>query len=250
MAGLLKLYDYGRTANGYDWLKAIALFTMIIDHAGKFFFPEAEAMRAIGRVAFPIFLFLVGYNGRYGFHGYLFLCAILVSVTQWFAMGKFLALNILWSILLWRWVMGKLENHPILQQERLMLWLALMVFYIPSVLLVEYGTVGLMFAILGWQLRQHQTAFPAFILWVLTFSFWFVTQLASFDWPMLLQIAFALEACALFGTLYYFRMENTPSLTTKTIQLPVLILARNTLVIYVLHYAAFAFAAKWLITGA
>ena len=40
-------------------LKCIALITMIIDHVGAILYPEARVLRIIGRIAFPIYAFLV-----------------------------------------------------------------------------------------------------------------------------------------------------------------------------------------------
>ncbi len=40
-------------------LKLIALISMVIDHVGMIFFPEAVAFRVIGRLAFPIFAWLI-----------------------------------------------------------------------------------------------------------------------------------------------------------------------------------------------
>lgn len=40
-------------------LKCIAVVTMIIDHTGAIFFPENMVLRYIGRIAFPIFCFLL-----------------------------------------------------------------------------------------------------------------------------------------------------------------------------------------------
>jgi hypothetical protein len=40
-------------------LKMIAIITMVIDHVGYIFFPEVSAFRIIGRIAFPIFCFLI-----------------------------------------------------------------------------------------------------------------------------------------------------------------------------------------------
>ncbi|MBQ7074369.1 hypothetical protein IJM86_04975 [bacterium] len=45
--------------NLYDYLKVLAIITMIIDHLGYYLFPEFLWMRLVGRIAFPIFLFLV-----------------------------------------------------------------------------------------------------------------------------------------------------------------------------------------------
>ena len=41
-------------------LKLIALVTMTVDHVGYFLFPEIEVLRYIGRLAFPIFAYMIG----------------------------------------------------------------------------------------------------------------------------------------------------------------------------------------------
>ena len=40
-------------------LKIIALLTMLIDHIGVLLFPDIAALRIIGRIAFPIFAYLI-----------------------------------------------------------------------------------------------------------------------------------------------------------------------------------------------
>lgn len=40
-------------------LKMIAIISMVIDHVGLIFFPAIPAFRAVGRIAFPIFCFLI-----------------------------------------------------------------------------------------------------------------------------------------------------------------------------------------------
>jgi hypothetical protein len=45
-------------------LKLIAIGTMVVDHVGLFFFPEIIAFRIIGRLAFPLFAWLIA-NGAY-----------------------------------------------------------------------------------------------------------------------------------------------------------------------------------------
>lgn len=42
-----------------DLLKLIAIITMLIDHTGLLLFPELRLMRTIGRIAFPIFAWLL-----------------------------------------------------------------------------------------------------------------------------------------------------------------------------------------------
>ena len=41
-------------------MKLIALITMIIDHIGAILFPEIRLLRIIGRIAFPIYAYLIG----------------------------------------------------------------------------------------------------------------------------------------------------------------------------------------------
>lgn len=41
------------------WLKILAVISMIIDHVGAVLFPQIMVLRLIGRLAFPIFCFLI-----------------------------------------------------------------------------------------------------------------------------------------------------------------------------------------------
>lgn len=47
------------------WLKVIAVTTMAIDHIGAVFYPEWIVLRIIGRLAFPIFAFLIAEGAYY-----------------------------------------------------------------------------------------------------------------------------------------------------------------------------------------
>ena len=46
-------------------LKIIAALTMVIDHVGLLFFPKVAIFRIIGRLAFPIFAFMISEGARY-----------------------------------------------------------------------------------------------------------------------------------------------------------------------------------------
>ena len=46
-------------------LKIIAAVAMLIDHIGYYLFPQVDALRIIGRIAFPIFAFLIAEGARY-----------------------------------------------------------------------------------------------------------------------------------------------------------------------------------------
>lgn len=46
-------------------LKILAAVCMVIDHVGLLFFPRVELLRIIGRLAFPIFAFMIAEGARY-----------------------------------------------------------------------------------------------------------------------------------------------------------------------------------------
>lgn len=47
-----------------SWIKYIAIGAMLTDHIGLFFFPDITFLRDIGRIAFPLFAWLIA-NGAY-----------------------------------------------------------------------------------------------------------------------------------------------------------------------------------------
>ena len=46
-------------------LKLIALITMTIDHIGFMLLPQVKILRAIGRIAFPIFAYMIAEGCQY-----------------------------------------------------------------------------------------------------------------------------------------------------------------------------------------
>lgn len=65
-------------------LKIIAVISMVIDHVGMLFFPQSAIFRIIGRLAFPIFAFLIA-NGvihTTNFRKYIGRLAIFALISQ------------------------------------------------------------------------------------------------------------------------------------------------------------------------
>lgn len=80
-------------------LKIIALITMTIDHIGKLLFPQHRVLRVIGRLAFPIFAYMIAEGCRYTKSPKSYLASIttLAAVCQitLYAVEKSLYQNIL-----------------------------------------------------------------------------------------------------------------------------------------------------------
>ena len=49
-------------------LKLIAAFTMLLDHAGILLFPRVQLFRILGRLAYPVFAFMIAEGCRYTMH--------------------------------------------------------------------------------------------------------------------------------------------------------------------------------------
>jgi len=96
-----------------DILKLLACVFMLVDHVGYIFFPGLIFMRAIGRLAFPIFAWQAakGYEKTSNlkkYMGRLFVFAIVSQIPYiWFSPGK---LNIMPTILVGLWVIWLHEN--------------------------------------------------------------------------------------------------------------------------------------------
>jgi TraX protein len=62
ISALAYLHSASPVLNYYDLLKIIAIFAMIVDHLSDYCGVHSLWLTAVGRVAMPLFLFLVGFN--------------------------------------------------------------------------------------------------------------------------------------------------------------------------------------------
>lgn len=77
----MKIY---KTFINSDWLKIIACITMLIDHIGAVFFTNSTILRFIGRIAFPIFCFMLvqGYFKTSNVKKYIIRLLILALLSE------------------------------------------------------------------------------------------------------------------------------------------------------------------------
>lgn len=147
--------------NLYDYLKILALVTMIIDHVGYFLYPEMIWLRVVGRVAFPLFLVLVGYNCSYRQRRSLRLPVIIIQLLIWIAYRQWYAADPMIQILLV--IASTRVVLQILQQKSLVLQgLTFLCSLILTPLLadaVDYGMLGVSFGILGLWMRTRSLLF-------------------------------------------------------------------------------------------
>lgn len=145
-----------RPFNSWDGVKLIALLLVFIDHAGNYLYPDQLWLRAIGRGAAPVFLFLAGYASSYRFRWDILLLAMLLAYSNILLGQPFHVLNILFLIVACRGIFDCLERHG-KHIARPHEWFICAVVFLPvSIYIVQYGSIGLMFAICGYMKRHSQ----------------------------------------------------------------------------------------------
>lgn len=162
-------------------LKIIAIITMVIDHAGKMFFPQYPIFRIIGRLAFPIFAYCLTVGCLYtrSMPKYLLRIALLALISQPFyvlglghtqavsafnADNNFVAECVRWYLYTWR----KPSIMASLFAGLTLLWTFRAKNYVASALVValiwvfqgylDYGLNGIILMALFYALCDHPLA--------------------------------------------------------------------------------------------
>lgn len=222
-----------------DLLKALALFTMIIDHLGMIFFPTYSLFRVIGRSAFIIWLFFVGFNYKKTFFTIdLVFCALLMSISNFGLNSKILPLNILFSVIICRAAL-KYYSHYIASALNSYTWffLALTCFflYLLTNCFFEYGTLGILIAIWGYNFKHKIGDLKIQTYSVLLVSA--VCQIYSFNFNFIYSILCFFVLCLTSYALFNFKHNILNFKGVKRIIIN--ISARYSLYLYCLHLLLF-----------
>lgn len=144
--------------NLYDYIKVLALITMVVDHVGFYIFPEQIRWRVIGRIAFPLFLLLVGYNGSYKSKPYLRVIALLIALVVYTLYGYGILDqvmgNILLVIVLTRVLLGRLTKKPLSWQ--IAVWVISIIATPFAYPFIDYGMMAVSFALIGRWMRHYR----------------------------------------------------------------------------------------------
>jgi uncharacterized membrane protein YcfT len=246
------------TANltSYDLLKAFAVITMFIDHAGLYFFPDQEWLRIIGRLSFPVWFFLIGFAQTRHIPAVLIAGALLVVIASYVTGSGMFPLNALVSIIAIRLILDWCMT-PVMEGRR-SLWamaLILLLLVIPSYVVTEYGTLGLIMAIFGFLVRwkdvlKEEWMLPGFALFALV-SYVVLQQLIfGMDVPQMLVLFGGMAIMT--KILYSFKDVEYPKLSSdlpRPLMQLLQVMGRYTLEIYVVHVIAFKLAALALGIG-
>lgn len=238
---LLRWNDYGEGLTPFDLLKSFALFFMIVDHIGFYFFPEAEWWRVLGRFCVPVWFFLIGYAGAKKVPLSWWLGALLVLIAG-LLHAKLLPLNILFTLALCRLFITYVLPAPMFNRvlPQIVFAFILLLLALPTSFALDYGTMGFGFCLLGYACRQ-QMAQKVKLLWAITSVGIFVPlEVVLFGFNGLQAVVLLLGISLIVWALLCFPFKFE---INKIFQPVIQFMGRRTLEIYVLHIWLFT----WLI---
>jgi hypothetical protein len=245
------IYRYGAVVNSHDLLKVLAILVMVIDHTGNFFVDNSVWMRLIGRMAAPLFFFMVGYSGSYRFKWQILILGVALSTISFLTstangIERILPLNILLSFVLIKLILDRFD--PAVQTAGFLVtvFVILMVLSIPTyIFMVEYGSLGLCYAIGARLLSQRHSLARLWICITVGVHFLFETVEGLIWNPVapasILPYAIPFLAAVFGATLvillnYRFRTFDIKYVWIRT---PVIYVSRYSLQVYFFHLAAF-----------
>ena len=149
-----------------NFIKLVAMATMLIDHVGAFLFP-LEILRIIGRISFPLFAYQlgVGYKNTSNKKEYtkrLFFFAI-ISQIPFYLLKQDYSINILFSL-----IVGIFAIFSIEKRNFFYLFSAIIASYF-----VEYGLYGLAVILIFYFFKENIKRVPLFFISTLIFSLYF-----------------------------------------------------------------------------
>lgn len=157
-----------------NFLKVIAIGTMVVDHIGKAFFPDQILFTIIGRIAFPLFAYCIVVGCLYtsNFTKYLERLGVFAIVSQPFFVAAFhpttegffqqiLNVNIFFTL-----IAGALTIRALMDVKKYG-WLLIIVVVMELFLGLDYGFYGIILMVLFYVGRKNSTlSFILVFLWM------------------------------------------------------------------------------------
>ena len=232
-----------------DIVKTIAVIIMIIDHVGFYFMGDDSGwFRAIGRIGMPVWFFMVGYaNGR-DLPNRLLIGALILAVADLVLFQSVFAMSALVTIIFLRLIIDHVMDYITRTRYIFILCVILLTFAtFAADLIVEYGTMALLFAIAGFMVRHKARVmeltfitskdFYGYLIYVV--GAFCVLQNARFGFTEIQFIVMSLLTCVVMYLLVTMKPMTFPQIKDIAVKKFLQYCGRNTLDIYVAHLVVF-----------
>lgn len=141
-------------------LKMMAIITMAIDHVGAVFFPQYIILRIIGRLAFPIFCFLLveGFYHTRDVHKYMLRLGIFAFVSEipfdlafFGTFIEFTHQNVFFTLFLGLLALYLLNTKMLLVTKTVGVFLLM---FLAELLHTDYGAIGILMILVFYSFRE------------------------------------------------------------------------------------------------
>ena len=201
------------------WLKMIAIITMAIDHIGAIFFPQYIILRMIGRIAFPIFAFLlvegmIQTKSLEKYLGRMLLFAVIselpFDLAFWGEMVHLAHQNVMWTFSLALAAVYLYRKLPAERQNLFVFWgLTLLFACAASYLQTDYGAWGVIWVMSFYAYRnQPLQKYSMAVLLLVGYGLFYTVLSGRFFWGQYIECLAALS----FPSLLLFNGKKGPAL--------------------------------------
>ena len=257
---------YGREVNTHDLMKVFAISVMIIDHVGLYLLDNEVWFRIIGRLAAPLFFFLVGYStSNYFRRDLLLLGGLLFAVNFFFDEPKYF-MNILLNFICIKFVLGYWKSLPYRENDKIeavtglkletdnrltLVFLGLAFGNLVVYNYLEYGLLGLSYAIAGVLVRTGHDMRAVWIICCIAQGYMIERTILE---PQGLELVLMLAVYVFIGIIFYIYRFTTVQVADPWRGF-LIHYSRLSLEIYVIHLAllkiffgvdAIGFDREWL----
>lgn len=247
MAGLAKLNKYGAGLNSHDLVKFTALVIMTVDHIGFFFFPEEMWWRAIGRITFPVWFFLVGYSRGKQIPKDLAALAAVMILADSVMLYPIFPLNALVSIMACRLLVVWMEKRGRIHGNLFAIYLGCLVWLIPLDFVFEYGAQAILYAFGGYLVRHRPGERDTYLFMTGALAAFLAMQLFMFPFDIVQTVWVVCGTAVVTYYLSHFDLKHyelpdrwhIPAMAVRFV-------SRYSLYYYLLHYVGFQTVA-WLL---
>lgn len=213
---------------------------MFIDHIGVFFFPEQQIFRAIGRIAFPTFLFLIGYSGKFiNKRDIIILAIIMISLDYALIASEKSQINLLYGNILPTIIISRLIYKHIQKwvlANLLKTFLVLCVYHLSTQFFIQYGVFGIAFIICGDLAKRQFKDQHSLIFFILSLTSYATSQTLNYNWNASILALLLLGLVSMH--MLKFKIYDV-EIKNKFLSLVTSICSRYSLYVYCVHFQIF-----------
>ncbi|NBX66534.1 MAG: hypothetical protein EBQ96_06015 [Proteobacteria bacterium] len=226
----------------FDILKSFAVVLMIIDHVGWLLFQNIEWFRVLGRLSVPIWFFLIGYSYTRQVPWRWYAAGVILAVSSMVVGLDPLPLSVLFTMAIIRYVLEPVWAFMSEKQAYFWWFVLLLAFFgYVSDMFIEYGTMGLLLALVGYLFKNRHALFEdegesiSRIFAVVALAAFGGMELLKFGFSMLPAMVLAAGLIGIYFVLEGFKGETLAGSAQKPHAPLLKFMGRYSLEIYVLH---------------